>query len=58
MGDLNKNMPVYVTRETADGLTGSLSMSIWMALLAMLLIWVNIIVWGIIGIIMATEWIL
>lgn len=41
--------PVYVTRKTADGMTGSLSISIWMQLVALLLIWLNVMVWSCFG---------
>jgi len=48
-GDLSQVMPLYVTRKTANGETGSLSISVWSALLILLLVVFNIIVWGLIG---------
>lgn len=48
-------MPVYVTRKTADGDTGSLSLSIWMPLFAVLLLWLNVMVWGIVGLVVAVR---
>lgn len=49
-GNLSASTPVYVTRKSADGYTGSLSMSIWMQLLVLLLFWFNAVIWGCIGI--------
>lgn len=49
------SMPIYVTREDADGFIGAFSMSIWMPLLAMLLVWANAIVWGVVGLIYAVR---
>jgi uncharacterized protein (DUF983 family) len=48
---LNASIPVYVTRKTASGETGSLSLSIWMGLVAMLLVWLNVVVWSVIGLV-------
>ena len=56
-GDLSAAMPIYVTRKTAGGATGSLSLSIWMQLLAMMLIWFNVVVWAGIGLYVAVRWI-
>ena len=44
-------MPVYVTRANADGMIGSFTMSAWMVLLTMLLVWLNVIGWSIYGIV-------
>lgn len=52
---LTDSMPIYVTRKDAGGETGTLSLSIWMPLVAMLLIWVNVIVWGVVGLVVAVE---
>lgn len=43
------SLPVYVTRKTANGYTGSYSLAAWMPLLAIALIWLNIVVWGCVG---------
>lgn len=43
------SIPIYTTRTSAAGETGSLSMSLWMALLAMLLVWANVVAWGFYG---------
>jgi hypothetical protein len=56
----NKNqwgasIPVFVTRATASGETGSLSISIWMAVLVLLLVWLNAVIWPVIGLIKAAE---
>lgn len=45
----NIQSPVYVTRKTAHDETGSVSMSLWMQLLTLILIWLNIVIWGGIG---------
>lgn len=54
-GDPNISMPIYVTRKTADGDTGSLSMSIWMQLLVLFLLWLNAVIWGCLGIYKAVR---
>ena len=48
---LNNTAQVYVTRKDADGNISSYSLSLWMTLLAMLLVWANIVIWGIIGLV-------
>lgn len=50
-GDMAEATPVYVTRQTASGLTGALSLSIWMQLLVIFLVWFNIVGWGIYGLV-------
>ena len=52
---LMDSAPVYVTRENADGLTASYSMSFWMTLLAMFVVWANVVVWGVIGLVYAVS---
>ena len=47
--------PVYVTRKTADGTTGSYSLSLWMTILAMLLVWLNVVVWSVVGVVEAVR---
>lgn len=49
------SVPVYVTRKTADGTTGSYSLSLWMPILAILLVWFNVVVWSIIGLVEAVR---
>jgi len=46
---LNQSMPVYVTRETGNGVIASYSLSAWMTLLAIALIWLNVVIWSAIG---------
>lgn len=43
---LNGSYPIYVTRKTAGGETMSYSLSLWMTLLVILLVWANVIVWA------------
>jgi cell division protein FtsB len=52
---LTDSMPIYVTRKTAHGNTGDIQMSIWMALVAMLVIWLNVIAWGLAGLYVAVT---
>lgn len=53
---LMTSMPVYVTRPHGrDGKTVSYSMSLWMSLLAMLLLWLNVVVWGVVGVYAAVR---
>jgi hypothetical protein len=46
---LRTSAPIYVTRKTADGETANYSLSIWMTLLVILLLWLNVVVWGCLG---------
>lgn len=46
---LKTPMPIYVTRKTADGTTGSLSISVGWALLVLLFVALNAILWGAYG---------
>lgn len=46
---LGTSIPVYTTRKTADGYTMTYSMSAWMPFLALFLVVLNMIVWGVIG---------
>ena len=43
---LGVSLPIYVTRETAHGETAEYSLSLWMTLLAGLLVWLNVVLWG------------
>lgn len=52
---LGTAMPVYVTRQTADGLIAQYSLSLWMTLLAVFLLWANVVAWGIVGLIYAVR---
>lgn len=48
---LNTSLPIYTTRPHGrDGETASYSVSLWMTLLAGLLVWLNVVVWGAVGI--------
>lgn len=47
---LNDSAPIYTTRKSAHGDTGSYSQTIWMSLLVQLLLWINAALWGCIGI--------
>lgn len=51
--NLRSSMPVYVTRPESDGYVASYSMSLWMTLGAMMLLWLNIVVWCLIGLALA-----
>ncbi len=46
-------IPVYVTRKTADGGTAQYSQSIALTLLAQCLVWLNVVLWGIVGVVQA-----
>lgn len=52
---LNESAPVYITRKSASGETGTYSMSLWMSLLAMMLVWLNVVAWSIVGLVFAVE---
>jgi hypothetical protein len=46
----NQQIPVYVTRKTADGLTGNLSIPAWMFVLFGVMLEINVFLWLAIGI--------
>lgn len=46
---LGTSLPIYVTRKTSSGLIAEYSLSIWMTLLAIMVIWANIVGWGCFG---------
>lgn len=46
---LRDSVPIYVTRSWADGSVAHYDMPVCMPLVAMLLIWLNVIVWGLLG---------
>lgn len=52
---LKDSAPIYVTRKTAHGDTGSYEITLWMSLLAVLLVWLNVVVWAVIGLIAAAR---
>jgi hypothetical protein len=45
--------PVYVTRENARGEIGAYELNVWLTVAAMFVIYLNIMIWGIIGIVYA-----
>lgn len=47
--------PIYVTRKSASGETGSYSMTLWMTLFAFLLVWANVMVWSVVGLVTAAR---
>jgi hypothetical protein len=55
---LSDSIPFYVTRKAADGTTGQLDASLWALLGLVALIWLNGLLWGIIGVIEAVGWLL
>ena len=48
-------MPLYVTRETATGTTGSLSLNAYAAVVVWIVVVLNVFVWGLIGLWKAFE---
>ncbi len=49
--NLGLSLPIYTTRPHGqDKETATYSMSFWMTMLAGLLVWLNVIAWGAIGI--------
>ena len=53
--NLGQTMPVYVTRKMGNGDIVYYSMSIWMSLLVMFLAWINVVVWGVLGLYFAVR---
>lgn len=49
LANLVEALPVYVTRKDANGQTTTYSMSIWVTLFVMIVVGLNIIVWGLIA---------
>ncbi len=52
---LTDQLPYYVTRKTADGYTAYFSLPAWLLLTAAKLFWLNVIVWGVVGLIVAVR---
>lgn len=48
--NLGISVPIYVTRQSANGETGSYFISLWVSLLCILIAILNIVLWGGIGI--------
>ncbi len=57
LSDLNTPVPVYVTRASAHGATGSYMVPAWMFLSAGLLLTLNIVLWSGIGLFEAVQFI-
>lgn len=53
--NLGLSLPIYTTRKDAHGDTATYSQSLWMTLLVQVLIWLNLIAWGIIGLVEAIR---
>ena len=49
MGEWTDPYPVYVTRENAHGVTGTISISGWQLALATTLVTLNVIAWSCLG---------
>ena len=49
------DIPIYVTRRTADGGTGELTMSMWWLAPIMFLAATNAVLWGVVGIYLAVA---
>lgn len=43
--------PLYVTRPTAQGVTGTFYVSPYIALVGFIFVWTNLVLWGIAGIV-------
>lgn len=54
--NMNESFPIYVTRKTASGQTMEYSQSAWLSIFSMWLISLNIIAWGIFGLV-ACVWV-
>lgn len=48
-------LPVYVTRPTASGVIASYELAAWMSFLVLMLLWINAVVWGLVGILTAVK---
>lgn len=46
---LGTPLPIYVTRENANGQIAEFTLSAWMILLAMFIVWANVVLWGAYG---------
>jgi hypothetical protein len=47
-------LPFYVTRPS-NGIVGEYSMEAWRALLIIWVVWLNIVVWGAVGLVVAVR---
>lgn len=52
---LGTSLPIYVTRKSAEGETAEYSLSLWMTLVAILLVWLNVMAWGCLGLYVAVR---
>lgn len=50
-----QSLPIWVSRKTADGLTSSYSVPLWMFMLIGLITMFNLLLWGVIGLYEAVE---
>ena len=56
MSNLNVSLPIYTTRPHGrDGETATYVLSFWMTMLAILVAWLNVIAWGVIGLVTAAK---
>jgi hypothetical protein len=46
-------LPFYVTRKNADGVIATYSVNGWVAIAAIMLVSANVLLWGIVGVIVA-----
>lgn len=50
-----KSTPIYITREAPDGSYGFIKLNPYLTLTVVLLVWANVVVWGVIGLVVAAR---
>lgn len=55
MNKWTQSLPVYVTRQNGEGGVGTYSVAAWLGLTIMLLIYANLLGWGIYGLVTLVE---
>lgn len=52
---LGQTMPIYVTRKDAHGQTMTYSQTYWMTALAQFVVWFNVVLWAVVGVVEAVR---
>jgi hypothetical protein len=53
-----KEVPIWVSRKTSDGVIAQFAVSGWLFFLLALLLTLNLLVWSVIGLVEAVQWVL
>ena len=53
--DWGFQIPIYVTRKRADGCIGAINMGAWLMMIIYLLVVLNVLSWGVLGLYFAAK---